>query len=60
MLPTRKFIVTIVAAEATVNAQCEQNQKRIFTISSYSTACHVQVAINAVFHARWAKVPFWS
>lgn len=28
MLPTRKFIVTIVAAKVTVNAQCEQNQKK--------------------------------
>ncbi|ARA74676.1 hypothetical protein F157LOC_02830 [Pectobacterium brasiliense] len=60
MLPTRKFIVTIVAAKVTVNAQCEQNQKSIFTISSYSTAWHIQAAINAVSHARWAKVPFWS
>ncbi|GKW11418.1 hypothetical protein E2566_19755 [Pectobacterium punjabense] len=60
MLLTRKFIVTIVAAKVTVNAQCEQNQKRIFTISSYSTACRVQVAINAVPHVRWAKAPFWS
>lgn len=60
MLLTRKFIATIVAAKATVNAQCEQNQKRIFTISAYPTACHIQVALNAVSHVCWAKVPFWS
>ncbi|ATY92544.1 conserved hypothetical protein [Pectobacterium atrosepticum SCRI1043] len=60
MLLTRKFIVTIVAAKVTVNAQCEQNQKRIFTISSYSTACRIQVTVKLIFHARWTKMPFWS
>ncbi|RYC39003.1 hypothetical protein DEH81_18525 [Pectobacterium zantedeschiae] len=60
MLLTRKFIVTIVAAEVTVNAQCEQNQKRLFTISSYSTAFRIQVTVKVTSHARWAKVPFWS